>query len=120
MCVRHKRKSIKDTSTTKLTLKQIQVNNVQSGNNQEDSSVANGVPDSNVANGEPDNNLANGRPYRNLANGIPHSSLANGEPDSSLANDGTDSSIYATLNLPEPPYLTPISSHSIRYYNNNV
>ena len=73
MCIQNKRKAVKDTSASRQTLDQVQVNETEIGNN---------------------------------------------PGYTSLTNDGLDSSTYATLNVSEAPYLTPVSSYNIRYNGN--
>ena len=75
MCIQNKRKAVKDTSATRQTLDQVQVNETEIGNN---------------------------------------------PGYTSLNNDGSDSSTYATLNVSEAPYLTPVSLHNVHYNNGNI
>ena len=74
MCIQNKRKAVKDTSASRQTLDQVQVNETEAGNN---------------------------------------------PGYTSLTNDRSDSSTYATLNVSEAPYLTPVSSYHI-HYNGNI
>ena len=44
--------------------------------------------------------------------------IGNNQDYSSLTDDRADGSTYATLNVSEAPYLTPVSSHNIQYNGN--
>ena len=44
--------------------------------------------------------------------------IGNNQDYSSLTDDRADGSTYATLNVSEAPYLTPVSSHIIQYNGN--
>ena len=49
---------------------------------------------------------------------VKETEIGNNQDYSSLTDDRAESSTYATLNVSEAPYLTPVSSHNIQYNGN--